>query len=335
MPIIDLTDYCDRGCCYCPSGLRACPGEQQRTDISHSDFVAAVDFLADAGESEIVLAGGEPTLHPQFVDFCTYLLDRGLLVTTFTNGCPPKETVDRIGSSMVPDRMHFSVNVTAPADRQEWETERQEYFLTRLGSTSGLSFRIYRADTDLGFLFDHIERYGLRRYVRVGVAHPVPGTANELLPPADLKRAQSRLATFVRQCDERDIAVTLECGLTLCGFTDGELGAVSRAHAVCEFACGPMVEIRPDLRVWSCLPLSCLEPVWLHDFTNLVELKRHFRTRVNQLTQERQHAGVFTECSQCSHRMRSACTGGCMAHALAPDRGTSPRASTETVRPPL
>lgn len=320
MPNIALTDYCNRNCPYCFAAERL--RDRDRTDMSFDNFVVAVDFLVDSGESEIVLLGGEPTLHPQFVDFHDYLLDRGLRVMTFTNGCTPTKVVDQLSRSFVPERTHFTVNVNSATDREAWETAQQDYFLRRLANVSGLGFNMYRRDLDLGFLLDYIDRYGLRPHVRIGMAHPTTEESNAFLPPEDFHAVQSKIAAFVRLCHGRGVAVTLDCGFTLCGFTDEELGAVVRSQAVFQLACGPLIDIGPDLTTWSCFPLSSIEPARLTDFANLTELKRHFRDAVNKLVRERQHAGVFPDCPECRYRQRSVCTGGCIAHALRPNAPT-------------
>ena len=320
MPNILLTDYCNRNCPYCFAGERL--RNNQGTNMPFENFTAAVDFLVDSGENEIILLGGEPTLHPQFVAFHDYLLDRGLRIMTFTNGCTPTKVVDQLSREFVPERTHFVVNVNSAPDREAWETAQQDYFFRRLGRVSGLGFNMYRRDLDLGFLFDYIERYGLRPHVRIGLAHPTTEEPNAFLPPEDFHEVQSKIAAFVRMCDDRGATVMLDCGFTLCGFDDEELGTLVRAQTAYQFGCGPLIDIGPDLTTWSCFPLSNIEPVRLTDFANLAELRRHFRDAVDRLVQERDHAGVFPECSQCRYRHRGTCTGGCMAHALRPNRTT-------------
>jgi hypothetical protein len=69
-PILEINDVCDLTCPVC------IVRNQQRYTMSFDDFKSSVDKLVEAeGELPIMLlSGGEPTLHPQFFEFCDYVL---------------------------------------------------------------------------------------------------------------------------------------------------------------------------------------------------------------------------------------------------------------------
>ena len=69
-PILEINDVCDLTCPVC------IVRNQQRYSMSMEDFKSSVDLLVAAeGELPIMLlSGGEPTLHPQFFEFCDYVL---------------------------------------------------------------------------------------------------------------------------------------------------------------------------------------------------------------------------------------------------------------------
>lgn len=69
-PILEINDVCDLTCPVC------IVRNQQRYGMSFEDFKRSVDLLIEAeGELPILLlSGGEPTLHPQFFEFCDYVL---------------------------------------------------------------------------------------------------------------------------------------------------------------------------------------------------------------------------------------------------------------------
>jgi uncharacterized radical SAM superfamily Fe-S cluster-containing enzyme len=69
-PILEINDVCDLTCPVC------IVRNQQRYSMTFDEFKSAVDLLVAAeGELPIMLlSGGEPTLHPQFFDFCDYVL---------------------------------------------------------------------------------------------------------------------------------------------------------------------------------------------------------------------------------------------------------------------
>ena len=82
--VLELTDSCNLKCpmCYAASG----PG---RKHLSYEQCVAAIDRLVQVeGEPEILqLSGGEPTIHPRFVDVLNYACAQPIdLVMVNTNG---------------------------------------------------------------------------------------------------------------------------------------------------------------------------------------------------------------------------------------------------------
>ena len=54
--------------------------------LSWENLIYLADFLRASGQRQVSLVGGEPTRHPQCVDFILYLLDRGFDVTLCTDG---------------------------------------------------------------------------------------------------------------------------------------------------------------------------------------------------------------------------------------------------------
>ena len=69
-PILEINDICDLTCPVC------IVRNQQHYEMPMEHFQRAVDRLVEAeGELPILLlSGGEPTLHPQFFEFCDYVL---------------------------------------------------------------------------------------------------------------------------------------------------------------------------------------------------------------------------------------------------------------------
>lgn len=91
--LIKITDKCSIGCTHC---LSDCKSDGQH--MSFETFQKVVSFNFDrAGDSPILISGGEPTEHPEFEKFIGYLLTYKLLteasklrkyppITVTTNG---------------------------------------------------------------------------------------------------------------------------------------------------------------------------------------------------------------------------------------------------------
>lgn len=107
--LIKITDKCSMGCTHC---LSDCNSDGKH--MSFETFKKAITFNFDrAGNSPILISGGEPTEHPEFKKFLGYVLTYKLLmesskltefppVTVTTNGLWLAENMDFIQSVTVP-----------------------------------------------------------------------------------------------------------------------------------------------------------------------------------------------------------------------------------------
>lgn len=81
---VEPTTACNLRCPHCVSGLRAFERPTGRLDLSLYNKV--IDELAPDLLYIMLYFQGEPYIHPQFLDMVRYAADKGLFVTTSTNG---------------------------------------------------------------------------------------------------------------------------------------------------------------------------------------------------------------------------------------------------------
>jgi radical SAM protein with 4Fe4S-binding SPASM domain len=79
---LEITRKCNLNCphCYIDGGL------SRSNEMSSSDFHRIIDEMADMGVWAVAFTGGEPTLHPDFVELVNHARRRDLLVGIATNG---------------------------------------------------------------------------------------------------------------------------------------------------------------------------------------------------------------------------------------------------------
>lgn len=75
-----LTHNCNRVCKFCIDHKRGNDEYMQREALERG-----LDFAAENGVEQILFIGGEPTLHPQFREFCQAVRSRGLKLVVTTN----------------------------------------------------------------------------------------------------------------------------------------------------------------------------------------------------------------------------------------------------------
>ncbi len=317
MPNILLTQQCVRSCPYCFAKKHM--SDAPPDDIlSWEDLIYVVDLIEDSGERRISLLGGEPALHPEFTNFIIYLLERDFNITVFTSGIMSDDVLTRVESScsaVDPDRLVFICNLNEPDLSPPEEILRVERFLELLGPRIGPGFNIYRRNFSLDFLIHYINQYGLKRSIRLGMAHPIPGMKNRFIKIEDMSMVIDRLMSYSQVLERFRISLGPDCGFPLCGFSDAQLGWMHKmTGGMLRFGCGPAIDIGPDMSVWSCFPLSNWHKKSVYDFDSLHDIHHYFESQHNIIRNEM--GGIFEACDDCRFREEGICAGGCAAHLL-------------------
>jgi radical SAM protein with 4Fe4S-binding SPASM domain len=276
--------------------------------------------LQEEQDRHLSLLGGEPTLHPQYVDMVAYLMGRGFHVTTFTSGimsaCLHEEIEDLVRE--VPrEQANFVCNLNDPALSPPAEVTRVHQFLERFGERTTPGFNIYQTDFSLDFIFDDINTFGMVRNLRLGIAHPIVGHDNVFIRPEDMGAVTAQLRSYFPKFELHKVGVGLDCGFPYCQFTDDDVGMLYKINnGNVRFGCGPAIDIGPDMTVWSCFPLSSYHKKSLFEFNHINEVLDYYKTMHGNVRVEA--GGLYEACDECRHRESGVCSGGCLAHALNP-----------------
>lgn len=317
MPNILLTTICNRRCPYCFAKIEM--DDATVKEMSWENLVYIADFLIKSREKKVSLLGGEPTLHPDFVDYVCYLNERGFDVCIFTNGIVSDDRLREIKenlSGMPPERLSFVCNLNNPEQTpaSDEEIRKIHNFLAVMGPWVGAGFNIYRLDFKLDFLFDLVMRYGMRRTLRLGMTHPVPGHGNGYIQPEDIGKTIDRLYSYKPIMERLRIRPGLDCGFPICKFNDEQLGWLYRLSRHAKFECGPAIDITPDMSVYSCFPLSQFHRKSIFDFDDLKQVTDYYSKIGDQIRVEL--PGIYDACDGCIQREEGICSGGGVCQLL-------------------
>ena len=319
MANILLTQRCVRSCPYCFA--RKHMDDSAEDTISWQDIIYIADLFESGGERHLSLLGGEPTLHPDFIDILLYLLRRNFHISVFTSGIMAESKLEELARSLEnenPEQYAFICNLNHPDLSKPEETGRIEEFLKIFGGQVTLSFNIYRIDFEMEYLFDTINRFDLKRHIRLGLAHPIPGEQNEYIPPEQFPEMAGRLLLYLPVFIKNNVSPGFDCGFPLCLFSDDQLGKLMRLQKgvfnTVKFVCNPAIDIGPDMSVWSCFPLSNVRKRSLFEFDSVREIADYYK-EFHREVRSRQ-SGLFPECDGCVYIDNDLCAGGCLAHIL-------------------
>jgi len=312
MANILLTNKCVRECPYCFAGQEMAHSPANEY-TSWENIVYLADLLQASGERRVSLLGGEPTLHPEFLDILLYFIERNFDVTVFTCGIMSKTKLDDLKEHVagLPDsRLNFVCNLNNPEQTKtsQSESEKLHEFLAALGAWTMPGFNIYRPDFELDFIFDLTRRYGLKKRLRLGIAHPIPGAANESIRADDIGRVIERLYAYKDAFERLRLRPSFDCGFPLCRVTDEQLGWLVRLSGQIDFKCKPAIDITPDMQVYCCFPLSALNRKSVFEFDSFREIVAYYRGLQKRIRSEM--TGLYPECGDCNHLSEETCAGG-------------------------
>lgn len=319
MPNILFTQRCVRSCPYCFAEKHM--SESSPEDIiSWENLIFLADFLQASGERRFSILGGEPTLHPNFINMVLYLLERNFDINVFTSGIMGDQVLDEASflfSHLPFERLSFICNLNDPAQTRTPlpELESVKRFLRVFGNRTVPGFNIYRTDFKLDFLFHYINEFGMHRNIRLGLAHPIVGKKNIFIKLPDMEAVINRLFSYAPMFERLRIKPGLDCGFPMCKFTNDQLAWLYRfTGGKYDFGCGPVVDIGPDLTIWPCFPLSSFQKRSVFEFNSLKEVFDFYRDLHEKIKVEA--GGIFLECDGCIFREEGICKGGCLAHNL-------------------
>lgn len=312
-----LTNCCVRRCSYCFASKHI--SEASPNDyMSWEDLIYIADLQEIDNHKHMSLLGGEPTIHPEYLDFVAYLVTRGFHVCTFTSGVVSEGLLrefEKVYRDIPPHMASFVCNLNDPELSPDAEVTSVKRFLDAFGPQVTPGFNIYRTDFSLEFLFGYISEFGLSRHMRLGVAHPIFGHDNQYISPEQMKEMSARLVSYFPLFEAHKVSPGLDCGFPLCAFSNDEIGWLYKLkRGDLHFGCGPAIDIGPDMSVWACFPLSSYHKRQLCEFGHMRDVRQFFEEQHHKVRVEA--AGIYEECDECAHRESGLCTGGCLAHAL-------------------
>jgi MoaA/NifB/PqqE/SkfB family radical SAM enzyme len=312
-----ITNTCNRACPYCFARNKVHLDGEQNNSAANSITLDSVhiylDFLSRSQLKEFKILGGEPTLHPEFCAIVDAGLNHpaGLNVVVFTNGLWP-EIVRSFFSGSHTSRVKFVVNINEPRIQKNWENGLQAETLAIAGQRATIGYNIFHKDFDLLFAADLIDRFKLKREMRIGLASPIVGADNDFLCEEALPAIGTQLVEQLKELEKKDILGGFDCGFPLCMFNEKELGALILCTRGFKSACEVVIDVGPDLDAWPCFPLSKLTNVKITDFENVMALRNYFKKKLMPLFS----FGGMNNCLSCKYLRRNQCSGGCISRTL-------------------
>lgn len=302
-----LTTDCNFNCEYCFGKEMIGKGHSRHT-MTMSLFNEILDWFerAQMDNMDIHLMGGEPTLSPHLDDILEELGQRKIRYVIFSNFSAKLDR--RVLEKSIKHDARWVVNANDPSNYTGNQLKRLHQHLEIAGRFAMLTLNITDSATKFDYILDYIDRFGLDRKVKIGVALPTLDHRNIYVKRDEYPAVAGHIIRLVDEADDRNIDVEFECGVAYCLFNDEQrkkLDGVQVSH------CGSRLDITPTGNIINCLPLCSIASIPFHNFMDYGDALSWFQ---NALSHYRS-IGSCAECLTCRHLAAGLCQA-CLADTL-------------------
>ena len=303
-----LNNYCNLKCEYC---FQHKVIEQDKQEMSITDFRWLLDFLRESNMREVRLIGGEPTLHPRFVQLLQeQLFDDSIEhIHIFSNGTFNDQVQKQIAnqSRIKGVSILLNINDLSHNDFQDFRLRSNLDLLKRYNITLTAGINIYKSNQDFSYFFNIVEKFGLKR-VRWTITTP------QKVEDADIQeyfeeKMQSQM-DFIYQQVEKGLQPSPDCNrMPTCMIPEKFL----RDLQILEYNnqenhfCEPVLDVQPNMNVIRCFMFSEY-PVDIRNFSNAEEIRDYFIENIDKKLE----GSLYQDyCKDCLFVKRNGMSCGC------------------------
>jgi sulfatase maturation enzyme AslB (radical SAM superfamily) len=280
-------------------------------DLDCEDFGKILDWFIMLGVDEIILLGGEPTLHPLFAQVLETLSHRGLSARLFTNGTYNSTIADLVAQNESVETMffHYDENYFRHSDKLTEKFLKNVEQASASGKKIWLRWNIDAPDTDHATVIGLATKYG----ANIGYSISVPTPTSAQIPIPKVCEYVASLVDLATSASEKGIELHPARALPLCAFGDQELELLRRLGNL-EGTCIAIndITVNTDLSIQLC---SVTHDIRTSPVTGVQDLEEKIEFLKGEEAKLRAIPAI-PECSECVWFKNAECQGGCYGYKL-------------------
>jgi hypothetical protein len=315
---IILTYHCNLSCDFCFSRelSRDEPGY-----LGHESVDQILDWIRDKDLKNVCLFGGEPTIHPRFLEMLAGFSAQGYRVYFATNGQYSDDVARGLAEADI-----LKITLSLPTARRPDPRiiDRLRLNLGRLRPTTRVEFRLTLTETD-----DNLEpaerllgefRPGA---LTVALAFPSPGFNNDYVDRESITRLVPRLLELIELAERHGLPAALVKPIPLCRLDEPEAAAILKRMElfnVCDIRHNDYTQqttLSLNSEFYPCIALHQLRGPSLKDEPAWDRLSAFNRSMVDRLSSR----PPLDDCPRCNLGRSGLCQGLCYAYNLGADPG--------------
>lgn len=322
-----MTTMCNLRCPYC-FAIEWMHGKSSSITMPLSMSEKILDFLRSIGMEEFRMVGGEPTLHPDFVEFVDRVMASGLILHLFTNGLWSNKARQKI--EQIPMGCFKAlININEPQEMTKAQRRSLQYTLEWARSYNqkspcesrviNIGVNIHNLKKDYGFILESALLYEFP-IIRISPAFPIVGSHNVAIQLTEYRQYGHLIYLWAKLLYDRfgsQLNLVLDCVVPLCRtFSKQQIDnllAWGNVQGLLDNCCSNSQTIMPDGSIIGCFIVSSLykvasmDDLWGKPHNEIVE-------QFVQAVRKRISAPAIEECRTCSLYM-GICQGGCLGYA--------------------
>lgn len=280
-------------------------------DLDYGGFSALLDWFIRLGVDEIILLGGEPTLHPSFMEFLDIVNKKKVYARLFTNGTFVDQTADLICRNKYIKTIffHYDENYLKHSEKvkERFFNNLEKVFKSK--KQIWIRWNIDSTSANFSKLIPICKQYA----VNIGYSISVPTLNNNSIPIREVHRYADNLIRFIKSAKENNIEVQPARAIPLCAFDDNQLDYLKK-NGNLQGNCIAIndITINTDLSIQLC---SVTHPIRIKKVSGLNNLKETIDFLKGE-ERRLQSEPAIPECNECNFFSSGECQGGCYGYKL-------------------
>jgi hypothetical protein len=298
-----LTSVCNAGCSWCIADDFM---KRQRASklMPKENMQVLLDRLEKERILQVNLLGGEPSLHPEALNFGREINRKGNTVGFSTNALWGNSFREKFSNIDYP----LEVEITY-LGKDSYSSEKLKRIFKTFdqlkGHTASLGIILDNPGREFKEHLDIAERYGFD--LRWAIVEPTikTGMTEGYQSLKNIKKLGRRAIQIIEEANKRGIQTWADLTVPYCSISPDKHILFEGCTNDIQFRCPPFFDISPDLDIWRCLPLAEDQLSSLRDFDSFAEAYK----KVNEIKKDYYGKGIFDECLSCRY-IDNICSGG-------------------------
>ena len=299
-----LTSYCKY--CYAKKEL-----DKYKDDMTIEDFSKIIKWFKEAFKiKNIVLLGGESTVHPDLKIFSDLLNDYKINSFLFTNGCFNKDI-----QKIIKNSASFKTIIFHYEQSFFTNLKLKSLFLNNLKELTGkkIIFR-YNINTPK-FNFKNLIELSNKYNASIAYSFTTP-TLNNHVEYFELKKIRElvfQLIDFIKEASENNIEIFNKRPLPLCIFNKEQMEYIKNNSYLRLICCENSISVNPDLSLYAAPTLTSIKTSPVKDKEDLIQKFKHLTQYIEKVKWE---YPSLPDCKKCKFWIKKECQGGCTVYKL-------------------